>query len=154
MIAYFFDTSGIVKRYVTETGTTWILGLVTPQRGNTIYLAEITPVEVVAAITRRGRGGGLSPHDAIAALKAFHNDFPAQYLPVSITPALLREAMHLAEKHGLRGYDAVQLASVLEIHRQHLAVGLPSPVLVSADAELNSAALAEGLQIENPNLHP
>ena len=62
--------------------------------------------------------------------------------------------MHLAEKHGLRGYDAVQLASVLEIHRQHLAVGLPSPVLVSADAELNSAALAEGLQIENPNLHP
>ena len=30
MIAYFFDTSGIVKRYVIETGTTWILGLVTP----------------------------------------------------------------------------------------------------------------------------
>ena len=154
MAVYFFDTSGIVKRYVAEAGTAWIVGLTLPQAGNTLYLAEITPVEVVAALTRRGRGGGLSPADAATALAAFHNDYPAQYLPVSITPALLAEAMRLAEKHGLRGYDAVQLASVLEVHNQHIAVGLPPVTLIAADKELLAAATAEGLLVENPNNHP
>ena len=154
MTVYFFDTSGIVKRYVAETGTAWIISLTSPQAGNTLYLAEITPVEVVAAITRRGRGGGLSPADEATALTEFHNDYPAQYLPVIITPALLAEAMRLAEKHGLRGYDAVQLASALEIHTQHIAVGLPPVTLVAADKELIAAATAEGLTVENPNNHP
>ena len=154
MAIYFFDTSGIVKRYVAETGTAWIVGLTLPQAGNTLYLAEITPVEIVAALTRRGRGGGLSPTDAATALTAFRSDYPAQYLPVSITPALLTEAMRLAEKYGLRGYDAVQLASVLEVHSQHIAVGLPPVTLVAADKELLAAAVAEDLLVENPNNHP
>ena len=151
---YFFDTSGLVKRYIAETGTTWVTGLTNPQAGNSIYLAEITPVEIVAAITRRGRGGGLASPDAAKALAEFSSDFPAQYLPVSITPVLIASAMRLAAQYGLRGYDAVQLASVLEIHSQHIAVGLPPVVLVSADAELNAAAVAEGLPVENPNFHP
>jgi len=55
----------------------------------------------------------------------------------------------LVRRHGLRGYDAVQLAAVLEIHATD-----PSLTLLSADAELNAAALAEGLTVDDPNLHP
>ena len=124
------------------------------QAGNSIYLAEITPVEVVSAITRRGRGSGLSPANALTALTAFQNDYPSQYLPISITPVLLAEAMRVAQKHALHGYDAVQLACVLEINRQHIAVGLPPVTLISADTELNTAAMAEGLLVEDPNNHP
>jgi hypothetical protein len=43
----------------------------------------------------------------------------------------------------------VQLAAVLEIHATD-----PSMTLLSADAELNTAALAEGLSVDDPNSHP
>jgi predicted nucleic acid-binding protein len=54
----------------------------------------------------------------------------------------------------LRGYDAVQLATALETNRKRLSDGLSALVFVSADAELNNAAQAEGLEVENPNNYP
>jgi hypothetical protein len=62
--------------------------------------------------------------------------------------------MLLAEKHGLRGYDAMQLAASLEVHVRYVAAGLPAVTCVSADTELNAAAIAEGLPIDDPNAHP
>ena len=56
-------------------------------------------------------------------------------------------------RHGLRAYDAVQLATAIELHKQWLDAGV-SVVLVSADQELNAAATAEGLAVEDPLLHP
>ena len=47
-------------------------------------------------------------------------------------------------------YDAVQLAAALELNR----ISQGGIVLVSADQDLNAAATAEGLTVENPNLHP
>src|SRR5262245_10921885 len=61
--------------------------------------------------------------------------------------------MTLAETHSLRGYDAVQLATALEIHVGGLTLGLPALTLISADEELNIAAQAEGLIVEEPNTH-
>jgi hypothetical protein len=61
--------------------------------------------------------------------------------------------MDMADKHALRGYDAVQLAAALAIHEKRIAEGLPVLTLVSAAAELNAAALAEGLAVEDPNNH-
>ena len=56
---------------------------------------------------------------------------------------------------GLVGeLDAVQLAAALEINTQRIQAGLPPVTLLSADAELNAAALAEGLAVDNPNDHP
>ena len=62
--------------------------------------------------------------------------------------------MRLAEIHGLRAYDAVRLAAALELNGRWLAGGLTGITLVSADQDLNIAALAESLMVENPNLHP
>lgn len=61
--------------------------------------------------------------------------------------------MTLAEMRVLRGYDAVQLAAALEVNAASLSLGMPTVTLVSADTELNAAAAAEGLPIENPNAH-
>jgi hypothetical protein len=47
----------------------------------------------------------------------------------------------------------VQLAAAVEIHRRGDALGLPVLTLVSADEDLNVAATAEGLAMENPNTH-
>jgi hypothetical protein len=35
-----------------------------------------------------------------------------------------------------------------------LAAGLPAVTCIAADTELKAAALAEGLTIEDPNVHP
>jgi uncharacterized protein len=59
------------------------------------------------------------------------------------------EAASLARRHGLWGHDAVQLAATLEAHSK-----VPSLTLVSADANLNTAAKGEGLLVDGPNRHP
>jgi predicted nucleic acid-binding protein len=154
MAAFIFDASGIVKRYLQEVGTSWVQGLTDPAVSHEIFLTRITLVELTAAATRRRRGGLLSVANAAAILTQFRQDAAHQYNILEITPALLTEAERLVEVHGLRAYDAVQLAASLELHRRRQAGGLTAITLISADQELNAAATAEGLAVEDPNMHP
>jgi uncharacterized protein len=147
--AYFLDTSTAVKRYVLETGTPWVQALTDQTAGHFLFVARIIDVEMTAAIARRRRLGSVTPAEAGQALIAFRQDFAQQYRIVEITVPLLQQASQLAERHVLRAYDAVQLAAALEIHAAD-----PSLTLLSADAELNAAALAEGLSVDDPNMHP
>lgn len=61
--------------------------------------------------------------------------------------------MTLAEKHGLRGYDSVQLAAAVELQIVRNSLSLSGITFVCADDHLNVAAVAEGLLVENPNNH-
>jgi predicted nucleic acid-binding protein len=61
--------------------------------------------------------------------------------------------MELAEKHGLRGYDAVQLASALVVHAELLVSGVSELLLICADTNLNEVAQVENLSVQNPNDH-
>lgn len=153
MSTYFFDSSALVKRYAQETGTSWVTGIADPQTNNLLYLVRLTAVEVTAALARRRRGKSLSPSDAASALAQFNHDLINQYRVIEVSPQLLNTAARLADQYALRGYDAVQFATSLTLHTQRQAMGLPDLILVSADTELNVAAQAEGLQIENPNDH-
>lgn len=114
-------------------------------------MAGITHVEVAAAIARRLKGGSVTNTDADAALAAFTHDLNNRYLTVDIRPDVLSAAMKMSTKLALRGYDAVQLAAALNSTAELLASGLPPVIVVSADSELNTAAIAEGLSVENPN---
>jgi uncharacterized protein len=149
---YFFDSSGLAKRYLKETGTAWVQSLTNPLNGNDCYVARITGVEVVAAVTRQHRSGSVSATDAAAVITDFRDDFQHEYRMVEITPALIQAAMALAEAHAIRGYDAVQLAAALELSAASLAIGT-TVMLISADTALNTAAAAEGLAVEDPNAH-
>jgi hypothetical protein len=150
----FFDTSAIVKRYVREAGTSWVRSLTRIGSPDPIYLARITAVEVCAAVARRQRGASLPPAQAMAILSRFRRHLVRRYQIAEVTPALLSDAMDLAEVHGLRAYDFVQLAAALELNRLRVAAGLGGIILVSADLELNAAATASGLAVDDPNLHP
>ena len=72
---------------------------------------------------------------------------------VEVTPSLLTDAMALADKHYLRGYDAVQLAALLEANNERLGQNLSPLTLVAADADLLAAGAAEGLVTDDPNNH-
>jgi predicted nucleic acid-binding protein len=84
----------------------------------------------------------------------FRYDFLQQYRIVEILPALTSRAASMVQIHGLRAYDAVQLAAALEINADRIAVGLSTATLISADVVLNAAAVAEGLAVDDPNAHP
>jgi predicted nucleic acid-binding protein len=154
MSLLFFDSSGLAKRYIIETGSAWVNNVCSPVAGNRVLIAEITIVEITSAIVRRARGGSLSAADAQAALSQFGIDLTNVYFVSDIASARVTEARHFAETYALRSLDAIQLAVALRLNRRQLAAGLPTITLVSADAELLDAALAEGLLVDNPNLHP
>ena len=154
MAVYFVDSSALVKRYINEIGSAWVLSLFDPTLNNDILIAAITGVEIVAAITRRARGGSISATDATIVCSQFRSDLHSEYQVVEITENIINSAMALAEAHGLRGYDAVQLAVGRQINALCITNSLPPVTFVSADNELNTAAASEGLLIENPNDYP
>jgi hypothetical protein len=59
---------------------------------------------------------------------------------VSVDEALARRASELADERGLRGYDAVHLASAL-------ALGPAETILVTWDRDLSNAAVGVGLAV-------
>jgi uncharacterized protein len=148
--AYFVDTSALVKRYVQEVGTAWVRGLTHRRAGNQILLARITVVEVTSAVARRRAGRTISTAQASSFLSQFRKHIAGRYTILEITPGLLADAATLANRHDLRAYDAVQLAAALELNR----ISQGGIVLASSDRELNAAAQADGLTVEDPNLHP
>jgi predicted nucleic acid-binding protein len=151
---YFFDTSALVKRHVTEAGSHWVKSIVRAKAGHRLYIARITAVEMTSAITRRQHGGDLTAAQAAAILGHFRRHLAQRYTVIELTPANFAEAALLARKHRLRAYDAVQLAVALDLNQRRHEAGFGPVTLVSADQPLNVAASVGGLTVEDPNSHP
>ncbi len=154
MAHFYLDSSALVKRYVTERGTAWIDNLCDARTGHMIYTVRVSGAEIVAALFRRTRGSSLTLAAAQTEAAQFKIDLANDYQVVEVTESVVATAMRLAEQHGLRGYDAIQLAAALGVQAERAISGLSPLVFVSADADLNAAAAAEGLPIEDPNAHP
>jgi predicted nucleic acid-binding protein len=151
---YFFDSSGLAKRYLQESGTGWVTSVTDPAVGNSILISEITQVEVVNALKKRERSGSLSFTEADLAINQFLLHVGLQYQVVSVHPSMIGRAIVLVRNYVLRAYDAVQLATALELSVVGRSTGASSLIFVSADASLNQAARSEGLQVEDPSQYP
>lgn len=147
---YYFDSSALVKRYVTEVGTDWVRSLVAPTGGNLSLTSRVTIIEVRSALARRRRGGDILQDFALEALRV-HSI--SQYRLVELDASVAGLAGDLLERHPLRAYDAVQLASALIIARALTGTGLAAPTFLTADDRLLEVAQAEGLPSDNPNWH-
>lgn len=155
MSSYYLDSSALVKRYLTEIGSTWVGDRTNSSAGNTISIAEITQVEVAAALASRHRASSgitLVERDRLFSLLVLH--CTTEYDVIPGTTTLIEQAMRLTQNHRLRGYDAVQLATALIVNKQYLAAGLPALTFLSADDDLLAAARVEGLAADNPNNYP
>ena len=153
MIAYFLDSSALVKRYVPETGTAWIQALEARDTGNLIIIARITWVEVLSALARRQREGNLTPTDGTLITQRFRSDLNNQYQVIELDQVLAETAGQLVSQYPLRAYDAVQLASVLCIEPAFAQTQSTSLVFLTADNRLSAIALAQGVLTDNPNVH-
>lgn len=153
----FLDTSAIVKRYVTETGSEWVAVQCKQATDNNIILSYATLAEAVTAFCRKARQQDLnqqiSESDRDHHIKIFRQDVEQQYSLVDVTKAIYVHAGDLCRIHKLRAYDAIQLACALKVSDEFVALGKTAPIFVSADTDLLSVAEAEGLDTKDPNAH-
>lgn len=109
-MSVYVDASALVKRYVTEVASPEVVALTTGAEA--VATTLITRVEVAAALARAVRAGVLDDVGGRRAQRRFSREWP-DMMRVPVTEALVARAEALAWAHGLRGYDAVQLAAAL-----------------------------------------
>ena len=138
MILY-LDSSAIVKRYVTEAKSKDVRALM--DGAEVAATSMVSRVEVAAAFARAVRLDALSQVAGRQAQRRFAAEWP-DFVRVPVTEVLVARAEGLAWEHGLRGYDAVQLASALVWQD---AIGQDA-VFATFDQMLMNAAEATGLE--------
>ncbi|GIV79173.1 type II toxin-antitoxin system VapC family toxin [Litorilinea aerophila] len=137
MILY-LDASAFVKRYVAEAGSEQVGEAIA--QAELVGTAMISRAEVAAALAKAMRMGMLEMEETRTALQIFRREWP-HLVRVPITETVVARADSLAWEYGLRGYDAVHLASALIWQEM---VG--EPVTLSAfDLRLWQAAVRAGL---------
>ncbi len=139
MIVY-FDSSALVKRYIAESASAQVEILLA--EAGIAATSLITRAEVAAALAKAVRVNWLTHDVAARALKTFQQHWPMLFR-LNIREATIERAEALAWEHGLRGYDAVHLASAL-LWQQSIS----SPVtLATFDRQLWDAAQLVGLEV-------
>lgn len=136
MILY-LDTSSLVKLYVEESGSGETERLV--ERASLVCTSVIAYAEIRSALARLFREGALTAEEHAVAKADLERDW-LHYLALDVTSEVWRAAGDLAERHALRGFDSLHLASFLHVAN----AGLGEPVQFSSfDDRLNGAARAE-----------
>ena len=132
----YLDTSSLVKLYILEPGSESVRSLV--NRAAVVATSALAYPETRAALARRRRENALTAAGYRAASQAFEHDWGA-FLSIDVSDGLCREAGDLAERHRLRAYDSVHLASFLAVLRRAAGDDIE---FSSFDDRLNRAARA------------
>ena len=133
----FLDSSALAKRYLPEPGSAAVRSAI---RRATPLVSRITFAELVSAVGRAAARGAIDLAHRDRIWDRIEVDF-RELDVIEVRPAVLRHVRGLVARHGLRGYDAVQLATAAAA----AAAGTPL-TFWSADAALVAAARAEGLR--------
>lgn len=136
----FADSSALVKLYADEPDADVV------RAHHVLIVSALARVEVIAALSRKERSDELAAQDAEVLVSAFVADWhdpESPFVPVVVGERVLDEAAMLSRRHGLRAYDAVQLASAVSAR----AAGIDVDRFLCFDAELASAAAREGLPV-------
>ncbi len=135
----YLDTSTLVKLYVQEADSERVKDLV--DQAKTAATSLVAYVEARAAFARRYREHAFSLDEYDRLVSDFDEDW-REYLIVQLSQELVFRAGGLAEKHGLRGFDAIHLASALTLRDESSR----RIIFSCADLKLQEASTAEGLE--------
>jgi len=137
-VIVYLDASALVKRYVAEAGSAEVESLIAGAQA--IGTAVVSRAEVAAALAKAARVGLIKRDAAMKALEAFNADWE-HLIRLQLGEPLAARAATLAWEHGLRGYDAVHLATALG-WRETLGEAV---TVATYDRELWRGAQASGL---------
>lgn len=137
MIVY-LDTSDLVKLYVEEIGSEEIKGIILD--ATVVSTSKVAYAEARSAFARKQKEDGFSIARLRKIVEDFNRDWESYFI-IEITDGLIKIAGDIAEKHLLRGFDSIHLASAVI-----LKCKIKSEVYFSSnDAKLNQAARKEGI---------
>jgi len=139
---YFFDTSSAVKVYHTESGTDKV-NKIYDSSDDGILISNLTYTEVFSALNRKKQNGVISQLQFDTSTNQFILDYQNKYFVVDLDDAIRIQAGQLIIRRNLRSADSIQLATALENKGLNLT-------FVCSDEKLCNAAIAEGLQVLNP----
>jgi predicted nucleic acid-binding protein len=147
----FFDTSAIAKHYRNEMGTARVDAFLA-EASSRHLISALGVVELHSVFAKLVRTGHITAHAFNTVRGRFLADVTAGlWLVVPVSTAHFQDAQQLIVRHGLvrglRTLDALQLAVTLASH-----LASPLDAFVSADANLCTVALAEGLAVVNPEV--
>lgn len=153
MPLYYLEPSALIKRYVQEPGSIWLRAMMDEAGPGTLVVSHLARIEVIAALSRLQRARPGRASELAQLVHTFRRDVSERFRLMGLADGLLDVAEAIAMKHRLRAYDAVHLASALEL--RDAAAGEPGEeiVMVSADDEVLAAAQTERLGIANPLSH-
>jgi len=138
-MSLYLDTSALVKLYVEEPGAGDVRRRV--READVVTTSRIAYPEARAALARRRREGGITEAELRRAVTDLDRDLRAIAV-VELSAAVARTAGLLAERHRLRGLDAIHLASALAFWQ----LTGRAPAFLSFDEPQSAAARREGLQ--------
>lgn len=141
MTFLYLDTSALVKRYVAETGSDEVIAAMA--RADAVVTSLVTRTEVAAAIAKAVRRRVLDDDGGRRAHRRFLDQWP-DFWRMPVTDALVARADALAWDHGLRAYDAIQLATALTC-KETVAVLGADTLFGTFDHRLRDAAIGVGL---------
>lgn len=132
----YLDTSSLIKLYVHESASEQVRSQV--EASSTVVTSIVAYPEARSALARLRREGRLSARQLSTCRLALDRDWTT-LVTIGLDAALYQWAGELAERHALRGFDSLHLASYLETRRR----AAPAPVTFSCfDERLTRAALA------------
>ena len=135
----FLETSNLVKLYVREKDSRAVRKSV--EAAEAVATSVIAYAEARAAFARKLREKGISEEAHRHIKGALDRDWPRFFI-LNVSAGTAKMAGDLAEKRGLRGFDALHLASAVELR----AAGATGLRFSSADERLLAAARAEGFE--------
>lgn len=136
----FWDSSAIVPLLLEEPPREPMLAALESDAVMLVWWA--TPVEIVSALSRRERDGGISLEGASAAIERLRA-LERAWQTVLPTDAIRTRAQRLLRVHPLRAADSLQLAAALCIAGAEPA----SLDFMCLDRRLADAARREGLRV-------
>ena len=139
MILY-MDTSCLAKIYLLESDSAQAREQVT--RADSLITSLIAYPEMRGVFARLERERRLTPLACQKVLRQFESDWQ-NIAKIEFSTSVSQDAGNLAALYGLRGLDAIHLASAVSIiDRVHDSRYL----FLSADKKLNAAARKEGFK--------
>ncbi len=139
----YLDTSALAKLYIQEDGRDLVIAAVAaPNRSVTSTIAY---PETRSALARKRREGALDTDQHRQAIDDLARDWQV-FGRLDVTEPLAFLAGELTETYGLRGYDAVHLATAMAFAEE-----FDDLAFFSFDDRLNAAAVEAGLTLHVPD---
>jgi predicted nucleic acid-binding protein len=134
----YFDSSALASLFLPDEPS-HPLALEFWRSASRAVIGQLAYPEVRAAFAVAVHVGRLAPNSAKAANRRLDRMFEAVHV-VDASRAIARQAGDLAERHLLRGFDAVHLATALSLEVDGL-------LFATHDVRLSRAAVTEGLSV-------